>query len=71
MKILHSLGSGFAQIFWELVSARAKTLYNNTNSVASRNIKGEMVSLPASPKSLSLKLPMMMMMMMMRMIIQV
>ena len=37
MKIFHFLGSGFAQIFWEIVSARAKTLYNNTNSVASRN----------------------------------
>ena len=44
--------------------------YGNVNSVASRNIKGEMDSLPTSPKTLSLKLPMMMMMRR-RMIIQV
>ena len=53
-------------------SLQEQRQYSNINSIASRNIKGEMVSLPASPKTLSLKLPMMMMMMMMmRMIIQV
>ena len=51
-------------------SLQEQRQYGNVNAVASRNIKGEMDSLPTSPKTLSLKLPMMTMMRR-RMIIQV
>ena len=37
--------------FLEIVSARAKTLYSYTNSVASRNVKREMVSLPVDARA--------------------
>ena len=44
-------GQWFYPNFLEIVSARAKTLYSYTNSVASRNVKREMVSLPVDARA--------------------
>jgi len=56
VKFLHSLGSGFTQIFWEIVSAGVMTLYSSTNSVASRNIlkKGNGLTCGVAQKRLGL-----------------
>ena len=51
VKLFAFFGQWFYPNFLEIVSARAKTLYSYTNSVASRNVKREMVSLPVDARA--------------------
>ena len=51
VKFFAFFGQWFYPNFLEIVSARAKTLHSYTNSVASRNVKREMVSLPVDARA--------------------